>query len=59
MDGLTTKNIKEMLFIKNALNDGWKIKKKGDLYIFSKKHKNKKTIFNKSFINHFVNENIK
>lgn len=51
------KMFEEMLFIYNALNNGWKIQKKNNAYIFSKKHNNKKSFFNKSFTNHFVNQN--
>jgi len=39
-------NIKfqKMLFLFNAINDGWSIKKRRDSYIFTKNHEGKKEI---------------
>ena len=35
------KEYQKMVFIMNALNDGWSVKKNQDTYIFKKKHENK------------------
>ena len=48
----------KMCFLWNALEDGWTIKKKGESYIFTKKHQDKKEIFLDSFITSFVKDNI-
>jgi hypothetical protein len=50
------KNI--MLFVINALEDGWSVKKEGDKYIFKKKHENKKEIFMKSYLEKFIYKNM-
>lgn len=49
--------LKKMIFIYNALEDGWKIKKKENMYIFSKNHENKKEIFLDSYLPTFIKEN--
>lgn len=42
--------------INNALNDGWKIQKKNDKYIFSK-HKGKvKEVYNEQFLHIFFDK---
>ena len=50
------KNI--MIFVLNALDDGWSVKKDGDKYIFKKKHENKKEIFMKSYLEKFIHKNM-
>jgi len=56
--------IKKMIFIHNALQEGWNIKlKENNTYIFSKKHEGKKEVFLDSYlqdfiINNFNNEHI-
>jgi hypothetical protein len=54
---LSEKKIKEMIFIYNALDNGWTIKKKRELYIFTKKHYNKKEVFNNDYLQRFVDDN--
>lgn len=53
----TVKNQK-MLFIYNALNNGWKVKKNKDSYIFTKHHNGKKEVFLDSYLKKFINMNI-
>lgn len=50
--------IYEMLFLMNALDNGWTLKKKEDYYIFSKKHEGKKEILNNNYLEKFIQENI-
>lgn len=49
--------IKKMLFIHNALEDGWNIKLRNNAYIFSKKHENKREIFQDSYLQDFIVKN--
>jgi hypothetical protein len=46
-----------MVFIINALNNGWTIKKKKDNYIFSKKHEGRKEIYNEDYLEKFIKSN--
>jgi hypothetical protein len=56
---VTRKEYQKMIFIMNALERGWKIKKSGnDKYVFFKKHEGKKEIFLESYLEKFVNTNI-
>lgn len=48
----------KMLFITNALDSGWSVKKKDDEYIFSKKHENRKEIFKEDYLKKFIETNM-
>jgi hypothetical protein len=47
----------KMLFIYNAINDGWSIKKTKDSYIFSKNHEGRKEIFSEDYLLTFMKDN--
>ncbi len=47
-----------MGFLYNALEDGWSIKKRENKYIFTKKHEGKKEIFNDSYLEQFMKQNM-
>jgi hypothetical protein len=49
--------MQKMVFLFNALEDGWNIKKYKDSYIFTKKHEGKKEIFNEDFLKRFIERN--
>jgi len=51
------KLFKQMIFIHNALEEGWIIKKKNDCYIFSQKHNNKKEVYNSDYLEKFLERN--
>ena len=62
---LETKQIKinaiefqKMFFLYNALDDGWKIQKMNDSYIFSKKHEGKKEVFNEDYLLRFMKSHL-
>lgn len=50
--------MKKMIFLYNSLENGWAIKKKNNLYIFSKKHENKKEVFSDTYLKGFIVRNI-
>lgn len=47
-----------MLFIHNALDCGWSVKKVNGCYIFNKKHENKREYLSDSYLKKFIKENI-
>ncbi len=49
----------KMLFIYNAIHDGWQVKYKDSKYIFRKKHENNKDFFSKKCIKNFIEKNLK
>jgi len=51
-------HLRKMIFIYNALNDGWAVKKSKDSYIFSKNHEKKKEIFLDSYLASFMKDNL-
>lgn len=55
---LEKSKIQKMAFVLNALEDGWVVKKKGESYIFTKKHENKKEIFKESYLEDFIISNM-
>jgi hypothetical protein len=52
-----TKYLK-MLFLYNSIQDGWTVKKKEDVYIFSKKHHNKKEVWRDEYLTNFITSNL-
>ena len=48
---------KKMLFMYNALEEGWTIKKKQDSFVFTKNHEGKKEVFLDSYLVGFVQSN--
>ena len=54
---ISPKILKKMLFILNALENGWTINKKKELYIFKKNHEGKKEIYNENYLSTFIEEN--
>ena len=57
-DNKYDKNImKKMVFVFNAIEDGWKVKKRDKSYVFSKPHENKKEIFSDTYLREFIETN--
>lgn len=55
------KKFQKMIFIMNALEQGWKIRKRSrydDKYIFIKRHEGKKEIFLDSYLERFIESNV-
>ena len=50
--------IQKMIFINNALESGWSIKKVEEKYIFSKRHENKREVYLNSYLENFLNANM-
>ena len=48
----------KLIFIYNAIEKGWSVRKKGKYYIFSRKHNNEIKYFKPSYIYEFVESNI-
>uniref|UniRef100_A0A6C0HYR3 Uncharacterized protein n=1 Tax=viral metagenome TaxID=1070528 RepID=A0A6C0HYR3_9ZZZZ len=53
------KKFQKMLFINNAIEEGWSVKKneESDSYIFTKKHENKREIFQSDYLEKFIQKN--
>jgi hypothetical protein len=49
--------LRKMLFIMNALDQGWSIKKSQDSYIFTKKHENRRENFQENYLEDFLISN--
>ena len=49
----------KMVFIMNALDTGWSVKKNGDSYVFMKKHENKREVFMEKYLENFIISNMK
>lgn len=55
----TNDTLQKCLFIMNALDNGWKVKKRNGSYIFSKKHEGRKEILKEGYLESFLVENMK
>jgi hypothetical protein len=51
------KQYQKMMFLMNALDNGWKIQKSQDNYIFTKKHENRREIFQENYLETFLISN--
>jgi hypothetical protein len=51
------KKFQKMQFLHNAIEDGWSIRKTENHYVFSKKHENKKEIYQKAYLEKFILSN--
>tara|TARA_B100001142_G_scaffold113406_1_gene115487 strand:+ start:11 stop:238 length:228 start_codon:yes stop_codon:yes gene_type:complete len=47
----------KMAFLYNALEDGWSIHKKNNLYVFKKNHEGKKEVYLDDYLRRFVTAN--
>jgi len=47
----------KMVFLYNALDNGWSIKKRNNSYIFIKNHEGKREIFDESYLSIFMKDN--
>mgnify|MGYP007063421360 FL=1 len=54
---INPKHLKRMVFVMNALERGWSVKKVEDEYIFTKKHENKREIFRENYLETFIQTN--
>lgn len=55
---LPKQEFQKMIFITNALNQGWTIKKSEESYIFTKKHEGKKEVFQSEYLEKFIETNL-
>ena len=58
IENIGINKFQKMVFVYNALEDGWTITKIGESFVFKKKHHNDKKIFLDSYLNKFVKDNI-
>ncbi len=52
------KSLQKMLFINNALLDGWTVTMKNDKYIFTKKHEGRKEVLSDAYLKTFIERNL-
>jgi hypothetical protein len=50
--------LQKMAFIFNAIQKGWNVSKKNDLYVFKKNHEGKKEVFLDDYLKRFMCENM-
>ena len=60
---IENKELGKILFIYNAINDGWNVEKQftkenKEKYIFRKKHENKREIFSNKYLEKFISDNL-
>ena len=50
--------LQKMIFIYNALDKGWAVKKKKNAYIFTKNHEGKKEVLLDTYLKRFMMDNL-
>ena len=43
-----------MVFLYNTVENGWTVRKYKDVYIFTKKHENRKEVFQANYLEKFI-----
>jgi hypothetical protein len=51
--------LQKMRFIYNAIESGWNVKKIDNKFVFSKKHEGKKEIYLETYLQKFIEDNMK
>lgn len=51
--------LQKMNFIWNALESGWSVKKRENKFFFTKKHEGKKEVYLDTYLNNFIESNLK
>ena len=50
--------LQKMIFLYNTLENGWTIKKRNNLYIFTKNHEGKKEVMLDDYLKRFMMDNL-
>jgi hypothetical protein len=50
--------MQKMVFVYNAVESGWGVKKVNNAYVFSKKHEGRKELYLDSYLKRFVEDNL-
>ena len=58
MDDKKNLHLRKIVFIFNAIEDGWCVKKHQDSFVFSKKHEGKKQVFQPEYLEQFIEKNM-
>ena len=56
-ENIDKKQMKIMIFLMNALEKGWSVKKQNEKCIFSKKHEGKKKYLDENYLDEFLRSN--
>ena len=48
----------KMVFLYNAVEQGWRVKKRKTSYIFTKEHEGKKEVFRDAYLVRFIQSNL-
>tara|TARA_B100001093_G_scaffold422164_1_gene414655 strand:+ start:958 stop:1179 length:222 start_codon:yes stop_codon:yes gene_type:complete len=54
---IDTIKLHKMAFLYNALENGWCVKKKDNLYVFTKNHEGKKEVYLDNYLKRFITSN--
>jgi len=55
---VSKKNFQKMLFLTNAIEKGWSVKKTESSYVFRKKTENKKEVLRTDYLEKFIDSNL-
>ena len=55
---IESKTLRKILFINNAIEDGWNVSKKNENYVFTKKHEGRRKVFSENYLAEFIVKNL-
>jgi predicted RNA binding protein YcfA (HicA-like mRNA interferase family) len=58
MQSVSDKTLQKFIFIMNALENGWKVKKRKGSYVFTKRHEGRRNILKEGYLERFLEENM-
>ena len=58
LSNIDNNTLKILIFIHNALEKGWEIKKNENKYVFKKKHNNNEEMYTEKYLDEFIMTNL-
>jgi len=55
---MNLRELRKMILVYNALNDGWKVAKRDNSYVFTKKHEGRQEVMDDKYVSEFLMQNL-
>lgn len=55
---VSERELQTMVFLYNAVNDGWTVKRRRGVYVFQKKHRNRQEVESSRYLDTFIDKHV-